>query len=203
MKKIILSSDGITSKKIAKEFLNLLDKKPSEANVLIVHSAKSKEDFGYLKEAEDELVEIGINEKNLIYCDLNKNHLSVPANFDVIYFCGGNTYNILNRIRKFDLDKLIKNFVKNGGFYFGVSAGSIIMCENIDIAGWGVEGDKNEIGLKNLKGLNLTNVAIFPHYKNEFKQEVDEFSVKVDYPVEALRDGEAIVIKGDDIKKLK
>lgn len=203
MRKIILSSDGITSKKIAKEFFNLLEKKPSKANVLLVHSAKSKEDFGYLKEAEDELVKIGINRKKLIYFDLNKNHLSVPVNFDVMYFCGGNTYHILNRIRKLGLDKLIKNFVKKGGFYFGVSAGSIIMCESIDIAGGGVEGDKNDIGLKDLRGLNLTNIAIFPHYKDEFKQEVDEFSAKVDYPVEALRDGEAIVINGDEIKKLK
>lgn len=204
MKRLLLTSEGITSKKIEREVIKLMPNPIETAKVLIINSMQTNEDTFYFNEVKKELTKLGVLEKNLMHIDVAKNIKTENfKNFNAIYFCGGNTYYLLDRIKKIGLDELIKDFVNCGGFYLGVSAGSIIAGKNIEIAGWGKEGDKNEIRLKDLRGLGFTNIAIFPHYKDTLKQEVEEFRSKVDYPVEALRDSEAILILGGGVKKIK
>jgi dipeptidase E len=57
-------------------------------------------------------------------------------NKDVIFVFGRNTFDYLNRIRKTGLDKAIKSFVKKGGIYLGLSAGSYVICPTIEAATW-------------------------------------------------------------------
>jgi dipeptidase E len=122
--------------------------------------------------------------------------------FDIIYVCGGNTFAILNKLRETKLDQFIIEAVNNGTIYVGVSAGSIIAGPDIEIAGWGSEGDKNEINLKNLSGFNLANVGIFPHFHEELRSEVEEFKKKVSYEVIELTNGEAVLVKNNQVKKI-
>ncbi|MFH1307624.1 MAG: Type 1 glutamine amidotransferase-like domain-containing protein [archaeon] len=204
MKKLILTSSGLDNPKLIKEFLNLISKPINKLKILIIFGVKTKEERFYVEESIKELIKIGINKENIFEVNINKDVIVKSyKGFEVIYFCGGNTYYLLDRIRKTGIDKLIKNSVKKGILYLGVSAGSIIAGKSIEIAGWGIEGDINEVNLKNLSGLKFTNIAIFPHYKDKLKKEVIEFKAKVDYPVKALRDGESIVIIGNMIKELK
>lgn len=125
------------------------------------------------------------------------------ADYDAVYICGGNTYFILNRLRKTGLASSLKRYVLSGGLYIGVSAGSIIAGQDISIAGWGSEGDPNDIKLKNLSGLRLTNITIFPHYKANLRNEIEEFKKTVNSPVEVIKDKEAIVIKDNFKRKIK
>jgi peptidase E len=91
------------------------------------------------------------------------------------------------------IDEFIKKTVKKGEtIYVGVSAGSIIAGPNIEIAGWGSEGDINEIGLVDLFGLGLTDFSVYPHFKDYLKQEVEEFKNEVNYLVFELTDNDAI-----------
>ncbi|MEM0465286.1 MAG: Type 1 glutamine amidotransferase-like domain-containing protein [Candidatus Pacearchaeota archaeon] len=139
---------------------------------------------------------------NITYLNIcNGNILPSLQGYDAVYICGGNTYYILDRIRKTGLDSSIKKFVRKGGLYIGVSAGSIIAGENIEIAGWGTEGDINDINLKDLRGLGFTKIAVFPNYKSKLKSEVEEFRSNVAYPVESIKDKEAIIILGKNLRK--
>ncbi len=55
---------------------------------------------------------------------------------------------ILNKLRETRLDQFIIENVNKGSIHVGVSVGSIIAGPSIEIAGWGSEGDKNDIGHK-------------------------------------------------------
>jgi dipeptidase E len=200
--KLMLTSNGLETIKLRKAFSNLLEKKVSEAKVIVVHTASKPEHMLYVDKVGKELSKSGVLHPNITYLNINSGNISPIINYDAVYICGGNTFYILDRIRKTGLDKSIINFVKSGGVYVGVSAGSIIAGKNIDIAGWGSEGDINHINLKDLKGLDLTDIAVYPHYKNRLRREVEDFRQKVDYPVEYLKDKEAIVIKDKKIRRI-
>ncbi len=150
------------------------------------------------------IIDIGFNIKNIVNFNIcrNKSIKNLSNDIDVIYLLGGSTYYILDRLRKLGIDKMIKKFANKGGVFIGISAGSIIAGKDVKIAGWGSEADSNDIGLKDLRGLGLTDIAVFPHYKLKLKNEVKEFREKVDYPVFELRDGEALAIAGNKINKV-
>jgi len=63
--------------------------------------------------------------------------------------------------------KEFRLFVERGGVLTGLSAGAIMMTENIEMAAYPeFDRDENWVGLKNLKSLGLVDFAFFPHFKN-------------------------------------
>lgn len=202
--KLILTSDRIgKSRKIRKEFVSLLDKPVEENNVLIVYTLRKKKDIKYARLAIKDITNIGITRKKIILANIsNKPSKNLLKEIDVIYVCGGNTFYILDRLRKTGFDNLIRKLVKKNKVYIGVSAGSILVGKSIKLAGEGSEGDLNDMRLKNFNAFNFTNIAVFPHYKEKLKKEVDDFKKKVNYPVEKLKDGEAIIIIKNKVRKI-
>ena len=161
MKKLLLTSSGLDSENLKKEFINLLAKPVDKTRVLLIYGAQTKEEMFYINESKNELIEIGIKKENILEANINEDLSSDAFNdVEIIYFCGGNTYYLLDRIRKTGFDKLIINLVEKGSLYIGVSAGSIIAEKNIEIAGWGSEGDINEVNLEDLRGLGLNSKGI-------------------------------------------
>ena len=92
---------------------------------------------------------------------------------DAIHMGGGNTFYFLNSLRKAKLVNELRNFARRGGVLTGLSAGAILMTENIDMAGYpDFDRDENIAGLKNLSSLNLVDFAFFPHFKNSARYDV-------------------------------
>jgi dipeptidase E len=208
MKQMLLASSGpSSSKNIKKIFLRLACKTPEKIKVLAMICPRNKiREITYPKWIREDLRKLGIFPKNITFVNINKNVSAEnfkELEFDVFLSWGGNTFLILDRVRKTGFDKFIKRIVNKGKFYFGSSAGSIIVFKTIEIAGFGSEGDENPIKLKNLKGLNLFDTAIFPHYHKELRKEVLEFKKKVKYKVQELRNGEAILVLGKRKKLIK
>jgi dipeptidase E len=145
---------------------------------------------------------LGIKDTNIVEANINKKIKAKNyKGFDIFYSCGGNTFHILDRVRKTGFDRFIKNFIKSNRLYIGVSAGSIIVHKTIEIAGYGKHGDKNNIKLRDLRGLDVIKTAILPHYKIKLRKDANNFRKKVEYPVMELRDGQALVIYGKKVKK--
>ncbi|MBT2765455.1 Type 1 glutamine amidotransferase-like domain-containing protein [Paenibacillus sp. ISL-20] len=88
------------------------------------------------------------------------------ARNDFIYVSGGNTFYLLQELRKSGADKIITDQVNSGKLYIGESAGSIITSPNIEYVKF-----MDDIGkattLKSFEGLNFINVYPVPHYNNE------------------------------------
>src|SRR3989344_1608825 len=89
---------------------------------------------------------------------------------DIIFVEGGNTFYLLNAMRRCNFERVIKKLLKEGRVYLGVSAGSMVAGKTIKTSAWRSEFkgiNRNTIGLKNLKGLNLVPFDIFVHFQPE------------------------------------
>ena len=94
MKKLLLTSDGFTNRNIGHKFIELVDKKLAEVQVLFIPTAsRSDHELLYVKKSEDELVSVGIPQTNITWLDIeNVAGVGEIDSYDVIYVCGGNTF---------------------------------------------------------------------------------------------------------------
>ena len=84
---------------------------------------------------------------------------------DYIYVTGGNTFFLLQELRRTGADKILTQEIQKGKFYIGESAGAIVVAPDI---GYSAKMDHIEKapGLKSYEGLNLIDFYVVPHYKN-------------------------------------
>ncbi|WP_418185121.1 peptidase E [Aliarcobacter vitoriensis] len=116
----------------------------------------AKKDFQRLGLIVDEL-EISTATSEEIESKLIKN--------DFIYVSGGNTFFLLQELKRTGADKIIVEEVKKGKLYIGESAGAIITSKNIEYAKE-MDSIEENINLKNFDALNLVDFYLVPHYKN-------------------------------------
>ena len=119
---------------------------------------------------------------------------------DVIYLAGGNTFYFLKHLKRSGLAPVLKRFGARGGVLAGLSAGALILTPNIELAGYPpFDRDENDVGLTNLRALNLVRFEFFPHYRNSKKlnDALLHYSRHRRHPVYACRDGSGIVIEDD------
>lgn len=201
MKKLFLTSVGFVNKNVADLFLKELNKKPNACKVFMVAAGLTDEENFYIEESRKELADLGFENIFIFNLNAGADFYKEFENSDVIYICGGNTYYILQKIKEIGLDKKIIEAIGNGKIYVGVSAGSIIAGPDIDIAGWGIDGDLNEVKLKDLSGLNLTDISIFPHFdETRNRQEVEEFKKTASHTVIELTDNQAVFVSGNNFR---
>ena len=200
--KLFLTSRGLSTPKLKRVFISKLPKKTEGCSLLLISTVQSKDEEVWGKRAKSEIEKIGI--KNITVYHLYKEKFTFSKKkFDIVYLLGGATFSVLKEIRKKGADKFIrKSVLKNRSIFLGISAGSIIAGPNIESAGWGSEADENEVGLKDLTGLKLTNVAIFPHYEGKMKKEITGFQKQVKYKIITVKDGEMVFMDGKKIVKI-
>ncbi|MDO4783352.1 MAG: Type 1 glutamine amidotransferase-like domain-containing protein [Capnocytophaga felis] len=104
----------------------------------------------------DEL-EISTATSNEILYKLQKN--------DFIYITGGNTFFLLQALRKSGTDKLIKEEVLSGKTYIGESAGAMILSPNIQYVAE-MDNLKQAPYLQDFSALDLVDFYTVPHYNN-------------------------------------
>ena len=120
---------------------------------------------------------------------------------DIIFVAGGNTFYLLNAMRRSGFEKVIRKLLKSGKVYIGVSAGSVVAGRTIKTVGW-KNADKNIVGLKDLKGLNLVPFDLFVHYTPEW---VDVIKQQIKNPkkraknLKIITDDQAILVQGNEV----
>src|SRR3989338_5665014 len=116
---LILTSDALTSEKLRKEFRKMAKKMKSK-KVLIVHTNRIPEDGVYTNNAIAELELCGVSKYDVYLLNIAiGERIEGIKSFGLVYVSGGNTFFILDKIRKTGLDKEIKKFFKSGGIYLG------------------------------------------------------------------------------------
>ncbi|WP_180996894.1 Type 1 glutamine amidotransferase-like domain-containing protein [Campylobacter concisus] len=102
--------------------------------------------------------------------------LSTISQCDVIYVSGGNTFYLLNELRKSRVWQAIKNAVKAGKIYIGESAGAIVAAPDTRYA---TLMDENSTNMSDFTGLNLVDFCVVPHFGCEpFTQATHEIMEK-------------------------
>lgn len=201
MKLLLTSAGWWKNPKIGEEFLKLVGKPPSEIKVfLVITPTKYLKRNKYILRQFKQFKKVSIPRQNITFFLLDrKTKKDDFKNIDVIFVFGGNTFDYSDRIRKTGLDKGIKRFVKKGGVYLGLSAGSYVVCPTIEAATW-KHTNRDTIGLKNLRGLNLVPFLITAHFEEKYRRIIEGAAERTKYPIIALTDRQAILVKGKKVK---
>jgi dipeptidase E len=121
---------------------------------------------------------------------------------DAIYVKGGNTFWLLNAMKKSGFDKMAHKLVDKGMIYIGESAGSYVACPTIEMANW-KNPDKNIIGLKDFTALELVPFLVTAHYKKEYELLIQPEIAKSKYEVKVLTDNNLILFENGSDKLIK
>lgn len=191
---LLLTSAGFENPHVGAVFTSLLPKIADAKVLFFPTAARTKEERFYVGKCLEELRNLGFRDIR----ERDMNHAFVPREFeeaDVVYVCGGNTFYLLKKMRECGFKQALDPFLKRGGVYVGVSAGSVIAGPSIQIAGpW----DENDVGLTDLSGLNLVPYALSPHYNVKDHAKVESMRQLLPCPLVTLRDDQAMVVRDWD-----
>ena len=124
------------------------------------------------------------------------------TNNDYIYVTGGNTFFLLQELKKSGADKLIAEQITSGKLYIGESAGLMVVAPNVEFAK-GMDSIKKAPELDNTESLGIIDFYPVPHYANSpFKKAVEKIiaSYGESIPLKPISNHQAILIEGDDVK---
>lgn len=123
---------------------------------------------------------------------------------DFIYVAGGNTFFLLQELKRTGADRVLIQEINKGKLYIGESAGAIVVAPDI---GYSAEMDNVEKAseLKDYLGLNLIDFYVVPHYKNwemgkAAEKIISTYSTNIHLKV--IRDNQAILIENGNVEIL-
>ena len=201
---MILTSSLYESIELVKKFL---DKNTESKKILFIPTAtnvdeykkyihltqKAFEDFGY----EVENFDISIFSE-----EIAKEKLSEAK---TVFISGGNTFYLLQELKRKNLTSYLKERIENGLLYIGESAGSVIAVPDIEYAS--IVDDKTlATELDDYTGLNLVDFYIVPHFEEEpfvesSRNTVELYKDKLD--LKLINNKEAILVENNNFTIIK
>ena len=201
---MILTSSLYESIELVKKFL---DKNTESKKILFIPTAtnvdeykkyihltqKAFEDFGY----EVENFDVSIFSE-----EIAKEKLSEAK---IVFISGGNTFYLLQELKRKNLTSYLKERIENGLLYIGESAGSVIAAPDIEYAS--VIDDKTvATELDDYIGLNLVDFYIVPHFEEEpfvesSRNTVELYKDKLD--LKLINNKEAILVENNNFTIIK
>ena len=197
---IILTSNGLTSENLKTEFLQAISGKGNRCAIIPTAMEKDKDKDQWLEETKSRLECFGI-ECEFFWLGIDDNNKL--AEYDIVYICGGNVFYLMQVIKQCCAEEAIKKAAENH-VVVGVSAGSLIMQENLELIRELIPRMNKRVKLKDLTALNITNgIEHLPHktrYINiidAFEKRVKTYERKTGHNVICLEDGQGIIIEND------
>jgi dipeptidase E len=188
---ILTSSHNV----VVSDIIKHLPKKPRELRLTFIPTAAEVEegDLSWLQADRQSLVDAGFQMTDFSLVGKSEAEVkTMLSETDIIFMSGGNTFFLLQEIRKSGFDKLIDGAIKQGKIYIGSSAGSVVAGPDISgVAGLDDPADAPE--LKDFKGLGLIDIVIFPHWGSPHFQNRYEKVMKASY-----KRGQKILVLTDD-----
>ena len=201
---MILTSSLYESIELVKKFL---DKNTESKKILFIPTAtnidehkkyihltqKAFEDFGY----EVENFDVSIFSE-----EIAKEKLSQAK---IAFISGGNTFYLLQELKRKNLTSYLKERIENGLLYIGESAGSVIAAPDIEYAS--IVDDKTlATELEDYTGLNLVDFYIVPHFEEEpfvesSRNTVELYKDKLD--LKLINNKEAILVENNNFTIIK
>ena len=201
-KTLLLTSAGIKVTPIRDELLKILPKPASKIKLAhVVTASNVAEDIDYVRRDKRMMKKVGFQVEDIdIVGKTEKQLRKTLKNKDVVYVQGGNGFFLLKHIRKSGFDKVIKDLIKRGTIYIGVSAGTYVACPTIEMHTW-KDKERNQFGVVNLAAMNLVPFLITVHYNRvKYRSGLKEGITKSKYTVKILNDDQAILVKSGKIK---
>ncbi len=197
---IFLTSNGLTSPALKEKFISAIASTGKKCAVIPTAMEKDKDRDIWLEETKAELSEFGL-ECDYFYFGTDENEKL--QDYDIVYICGGNVFYLMQVIKQCSAEEILAKLAKDK-IIVGVSAGSLIMQENLELIRELIPRMNKRVKLKDLTGLSLTNgIEHLPHYERyseiieTFEKRVKTYERKAGHKVICLCDGQGIIIDGD------
>lgn len=196
---LILTSNGLSSDNIIekmKEYCESLTK----AVIITTASAEHKENDWHIPRLTNELKSVGLCAD---YFDFDYEKPELLLNYDVIEINGGNPFYLLNSMRRSKCEDIMKRLIQEK-IVIGVSAGSIVLQNNINlIAQYSPELNK-DVNLTDFSGFGFSPIELLPHYSRfitkfeRFEESAKEYEIDNNCKVIRIEDGQAVVVNSKD-----
>lgn len=112
-----------------------------------------------------------------------------------VYVGGGNTFSLLDSVRRANAAERIIDWARHGSVIYGGSAGAILLGRDVSTA---ARADPNDVGVLDTAGLDMAlGHAIWCHYEPAELGLVQQWSLERNHPVLALSERTGIVREGD------
>lgn len=190
---IILTSIGLSCPNVP----DLIKKKVTDKTkvIIIPNASEGSENNKYVQLAVDQFKNIGLND--IIFWNVTKEKIDLQEKDILVYVSGGNTFKLLDDLRKNKVLDDLKKYILSGGLYIGVSAGSIICGPTIDQAV--LCGDVNEDKITNLVGMNIINKHPLPHSEFISEDLIKEYEQANNIEILALKNEDYFTYKKNDL----
>src|SRR3989338_612942 len=198
MKTLILASSGNL---IAANNVNHFLPKPlSEAKILYVTTASKKvNDSSYVERTRQKMDELNFSYTEFDIVGKSEEELKKAlSSSDILYIEGGNTFYLLKAVHDTGFEKIIKEAIKNGLVYWGVSAGAYIACPSIIMATWSDRFDR--CGVTDWIAMNLVPFLIKAHYTPDMLDALKEKSKDLQFPLHVLNDEQVVMMKDGEVQ---
>lgn len=199
MKRLLLTSAGLYTQSLQNRFKEFFNKDIRDVKIMFFDVAsKPEDDVSYVQDELEWIFLSGVHPKNVIKHEMNSEITEEEMlKYDVIWISGGNTFYLMDIIRRTGFYKKIKNVIEKGVLYAGASAGSIVATVSLDVLNH-VKMDKNIINLQDMRGINLFPIRIIPHSnRTEFEKDIAECRAKTPEEIIAIMDAQAVYVEGD------
>lgn len=189
-----LCSDGLSSK----ELINYLKKKTAHcrtAAIVVTADNEYKEKNYHVHRCIMELESLNLE---VTIFDLDKEPAELLLHYDVVEFIGGNPFYLLHAVKEHNAVDILKKIAEEK-ILIGWSAADFVFGPTLELV-HGYSPEMNFLGLKDLRGIALTDVEVLPHY-SKFIQRFDKFEEKCclyekqhNVKVTRIDDGEGVFI---------
>ena len=145
---------------------------------------------------------LGLIVKELEITQCSKNEIEkVLTSCDCIYVSGGNTFFLLQELRKTGVDRCIIEQVEQGKLYIGESAGAMILAPNIEYAKDMDDHLALTPGFTDFGGLGIVSFYPVVHFDSfPFEKAAREVVNKNNHlPLKIITNQQAIVVVGNNI----
>ena len=201
MKKLFLSS---SFKDVAKLLPDFASNELTGKSVTFIPTAALHEKVNfYVKSGRKALEKMGLKVVDLEVSTAALSEISTKLiDNDFIYVSGGNTFFLLQELRRVGADKIIIEQIESGKSYIGESAGSIILSPNIEYV---KDMDDYSVAahLDRFDALNIVNFCPLPHQNCfPFKKTVEKIiSTYGDaLPLRPITNSQVILVNGSHIQ---
>ena len=171
--------------------------------VAFIPTASIHEDFNqYVEEGREALVALGLTIKELEITQCEQKEIrEVLRNCDCIYITGGNTFFLMQELRRTGTDRLIVEQVEEGKLYIGESAGAMVFAPNIEYAKKMDNHLSMTPGFNDFTALGIVNFYPVVHFKSYPFEESTQTVIRENRHLllKPITNKQAIVVIGDTI----
>ena len=171
--------------------------------VAFIPTASIHEDFNqYVEEGREALASLGLTIKELEITQCEQKEIeTVLRNCDCIYVSGGNTFFLMQELRRTGTDRLIVEQVEKGKLYIGESAGAMVFAPNIEYATKMDNHLSMTPGFNDFTALGIVNFYPVVHFKSYPFEESTQTVIRENRHLllKPITNKQAIVVIGDTI----